>query len=250
MPKGVFKTLMLKTLSEKTGLDTETLTGLIAPQEPPGATDNDPALLDYPEDYGAYPDYGNDYAEPASDEYFQAAPGPSPKAPQTKKIKMPPIYTLVALLANHPELVRLCADLDTLRKLDEEGLELLLPLVELLLENPGYSLNHILGYWRGMHSPGQAEQLAKIAATDLLRPVANSERDNEREFLDCQRRLLRQTLTLLEPVELLRQLADKEAVDEHDLKHLNNAWLKLPREMRSGEAKELFNQIVAKPRQH
>jgi DNA primase len=138
--------------------------------------------------------------------------------------------------------------LETLQKLDDEGIEILLPLVELLLENPNYSLNHILGYWRGVHSADQAETLAKIAATDLLRPVANSERDNQREFIDSQDRLLRKTLAQLAPAELLRHLADKEAVDEHDLKHLNNAWLKLSAEQRTLETKELFNQILGKPR--
>lgn len=244
IPQGVFKALMLKTLSEKTGLDTETLTSLIVPATP--ITDRD-ISPEYPEDlgYGTYPDYMDN--SPLEDYDHRHSPTRN-QAKVSKRVKMSPAYTMIALLANHPELIAHCAALETLQKLDDEGIEILLPLVELLLENPNYSLNHILGYWRGVHSADQAEALAKIAATDLLRPVANSERDNQREFIDSQDRLLRKALAQLAPAELLRHLADKEAVDELDLKHLNNAWLKLPAEQRTVETKELFNQILGKPR--
>lgn len=244
IPQGVFKALMLKTLSEKTGLDTETLTSLIVPATP--ITDRD-ISPEYPEDLGyeTYPDY-MDNAPP--EDYDHRHSPTRNQAKVSKRVKMSPAYTMIALLANHPELIAHCAALETLQKLDDEGIEILLPLVELLLENPNYSLNHILGYWRGVHSADQAEALAKIAATDLLRPVANSKRDNQREFIDSQDRLLRKSLAQLAPAELLRHLADKEAVDELDLKHLNNAWLKLSAEQRTVETKELFNQILGKPR--
>ena len=244
IPQGVFKALMLKTLSEKTGLDTETLTSLIVPATPIADRDISP---EYSEDLGyeTYPDY-MDNTPP--EDYDHLHPPTRNQAKVSKRVKMSPAYTMIALLANHPELIAHCAAMETLQKLDDEGIEILLPLVELLLENPNYSLNHILGYWRGVHSADQAETLAKIAATDLLRPVANSERDNQREFIDSQDRLLRKTLAQLAPAELLRHLADKEAVDEHDLKHLNNAWLKLSAEQRTLETKELFNQILGKPR--
>ncbi|TNF07937.1 MAG: DNA primase [Gammaproteobacteria bacterium] len=244
IPQGVFKALMLKTLSEKTGLDTETLSSLITPETPSPDRENSP---EYPEDkgYEDYPDY-LDRTPPGDIDFPQ--PHSRAQAAVSKRVKMSPSYTMIALLANHPELIAHCASLETLQKLDEEGVEILLPLVELLLENPSYSLNHILGYWRGVHSASQAESLAKIAATDLLRPVANSERDNKQEFIDSQDRLLRKTLAQLAPAELFRHLADKQAVDEHDLKHLNNAWLKLSGEQRTEETKELFNQILGKPR--
>lgn len=245
MPQGVFKALMIKTLSEQTGLDTETLSSLITPPEPaPTDPESDVPVAEYDD----YPNYEDSGSEPYLGDYDSTPVQRSVAPPQTKKVRMPPVYTLIALLANHPELVKFAADPDTLRKLDDEGMELLLPLVELLLENPGYSLNHILGYWRGVHNADQAEQLAKIAATDLFDPVAKNHRNNEREFLEGQNRLLRPILALLEPNELIRHLADKEAVDEHDLKRLNDAWVKLPQEKRNEETKLLFNQIVAKPR--
>ena len=161
---------------------------------------------------------------------------------------MSPAKTLIALLANHPELATLVSDLDALRKLDIEGIEILVPLIEVIRENPGYTLNHILGYWRGIHDIDQAEQLTEIAATDLLRPVANSDRDNSKEFQDILNRLLRHVTSSLPPLEFFHYLADKDVIDDYDLKNLNRAWLDLPSDQKNTETKALFNQIVAKPR--
>jgi DNA primase len=254
MPPGVFKTLMMKTLSQRTGLDTETLTSFIEPAELPTELEQE-SPPDY--DQGEYPDYYNDIESGQYDETGNPSPSPVQRQayqrPQ-KRVKMPPAQTLIALLANHPVLVKLITDLDTLKnlnteELDIEGMEILIPLIELLQENPDYTLNHILGYWRGIHDVDQAEQLTEIAATDLLRPVANGSRNNEREFQDILSKLLRlSSTTALTPLELFHHLAEKETIDDHDLKALNCAWLELSDELRSKETKELFNQIVRKPR--
>jgi len=256
MPPGVFKTLMMKTLSQRTGLDIETLTGFIEPAELPTELEQE-SPPDY--DQGEYPDYYNDIESGQYDETSHPSSSPLQRQayqrPQ-KRVKMPPTQTLIALLVNHPKLAKLITDLDTLKNLDTEeldieGMEILIPLIELLQENPDYTLNHILGYWRGIHDVDQAEQLTEIAATDLLRPVANSSRNNEREFQDILSKLLRlSSTTTLSPLELFHHLAEKETIDDHDLKALNSAWLELPDELRSKETKELFNQIVSKPRRH
>ena len=247
MPQGVFKTLMLKTLSQRTGLDTETLTSLIKPIEPP---------QDY--DQGEYPEYYSDTTSTTKGNQFHDESLPRKREaigrPQ-KRMKMPPAQTLIALLANHPQLANLITDLDALKGLqtDEieiEGLEILIPLVELIRKNPSYTLNHILGYWRGIHDIGQAEQLTEIAATDLLRPVADSNRDNEKELQDILNKLLRHSTANMTPLELFHHLAEKETIDDQDLKTLNHAWLGLPDNLRNEETKALFNQIVKKPRHH
>lgn len=262
MPQGVFKTLMLKTLSQRTGLDTETLTNLIKPIEPPQTSIQD---QEPPQDYdqGEYPEYysGANYSEttsPTKGNQFHDESLPRKREaigrPQ-KRMKMPPAQTLIALLANHPQLANLITDLDALKALqtDEieiEGLEILIPLVELIRKNPSYTLNHILGYWRGIHDIEQAEQLTEIAATDLLRPVADSNRDNEKELLDILNKLLRHSTANMSPLELFHHLAEKETIDDQDLKTLNHAWLGLPDDLRNEETKALFNQIVKKPRHH
>jgi DNA primase len=251
MPKGVFKTLMLKTLSQRTGLDTETLSGLIKPIEPstPPEYDQEPPLAHSHEEYPEY--YGETQT---SHQYQRSKPGQQQtyvtqkSSLQQKRVKMPPTQTLIALLVNHPELTKLVTDLDALRHLEIEGLDLLIPLVELIRENPHYTLNHILGYWRGIHDIDQAQRLTDIAATDLLRPVANSNRDNTKEFQEILDRLLRHSTTNLTPLDLFHHLATKETIDDHDLKSLNRAWLELPEEQRNTETKALFNQIAGKPR--
>ena len=243
MPLGVFKALMLKTLSQKTGLDTDTLSGLIEPIEPVAPEyDQEPPA---PEDTGDYPEYyggtghANEQNMPRQRDVLIR---------REKRVKMPPTHTLIALLANHPELVSLITDVNTLSHLEIEGIDILVPLVKVIQENPAYTLNHILGYWRGIHDVGQAEQLTEIAATDLLRPAPNSNRDNKKEFQDILNQLLRHSTGKLVPLELLQYLATKEAVDDHDLKNLNTAWLNLPEGQRTEETKALFNQILGKPR--
>jgi DNA primase len=253
MPQGVFKTLMLKTLSQQTGLDTETLSGLIAPAEPPKPPEYDQEL---PPDsnYEGYPEHYSDTdtnqpyddSKPRQREAYGARI--KKHSPEQKRVKMSPAKTLIALLANHPELATLVSDLDTLRNLDIEGIEILVPLIEVIRENPSYTLNHILGYWRGIHDIDQAEQLTEIAATDLLRPVASSDRDNAKEFQDILNKLLRHATSSLPPLEFFHYLAGKDVIDDHDLKNLNRAWIDLPSDQQNAETKALFNQILEKPR--
>ena len=257
MPPGVFKTLMLKTLSQKTGLDTETLTGLIEPVEAPTTTEYEGEMPEG-DDQGDYPEYYAD-ASTTQNDNIQPPDFQSPRQRETfgrpkKRLKMPPAQILIALLANHPELAKHIQDLDALKGLQQddqgpEGIEILIPLVELIQENPSYTLNHILGYWRGIHDIEQAEQLTEIAATDLLRPVGSSHRDNEKEFQDILNKLLHHTAIGMPPMDLFQHLSAKDTVDEQDLKALNRAWLELSDELRNEETKALFNQILKKPRQ-
>jgi DNA primase len=247
MPLGVFKALMLKTLSQKTGLDTDILSGLIEPIEPvvPEYDQEPPA----PEDTGDYQEYNGDAGPHTGHANEQNMPRQRDVLiRREKRVKMPPTHTLIALLANHPELVSLITDVNTLSHLEIEGIDILVPLVKVIQEHPTYTLNHILGYWRGIHDVSQAEQLTEIAATDLLRPAPNSNRDNNKEFQDILNQLLRHSTKKLVPLELLQYLATKEAVDDHDLKNLNTAWLNLPEGKRTEETKALFNQILGKPR--
>ena len=247
MPQGGFKALMLKTLSQKTGLDTETLSELIAPEAPAAPEYGE---VPPPEEADSYPEYFGEEAGADHTDYPETPVRREALTQKEKRVKMPPVHTLIALLANHPVLARLITDLDRLRDLDIEGLDILLPLVEVLHENPSYTLNHILAYWLGMRDASQLEQLTEIAASDLLRAAPNNSRDNEKEFLDILNQLLRHSTNKLEPLELLQHLATKETIDDHDLKNLNRAWLKLSQEQRTEETKSAFNQILGKPRLH
>src|SRR5690606_39844250 len=47
-------------------------------------------------------------------------------------------------------------------------LELLHKVHRVLLDNPDYSLVHLLSYWHGMHGAAERDLLARIAASELL----------------------------------------------------------------------------------
>ena len=256
IPEGVFKELMLKTLAEKTGVDPDTLKGFIKPVETPAANDVPPEWAEqapgyYDEGYddghygnGQNANYGqSDLHQPVNRNAYQRP---------TKRIKLPTEHALIALVCNHPHLFHLVTDddLETLRVLEHEDLDLFIDLIDLLKEHPDYTVNHILGYWRGMRDQSQAELLAEIAATDLLHPVKNSSRNNEQEFRDILSKLKKRAIDQMPPQVLFETLATRENIDSHELKCFNKAWLTLPESERTEATQALFNQILGKPRQH
>ncbi|MEH6617429.1 MAG: DNA primase, partial [Porticoccus sp.] len=100
MPQGVFKALMLKTLSQKTGLDIDTLSGLIEPIEAVAPEhDQEPPP---PEDTGDYPEYYGDAGLDTGHAHEQNMPRQRDVLiRRERRVKMPPTHTLIALLANH-----------------------------------------------------------------------------------------------------------------------------------------------------
>lgn len=266
MPQGVFKTLMLKTLSQRTGLDTNTLIALIEPAKNAVSPEYNDMSSDF--DHDEYQLYDPTNSENYTDNRRPIKPtknnlSPFYRSQQARKnsfshrrYQRPPAQKLVALLANHPALARLVTNLDTLKHLQKnnteiEGIELLVPLIELINDNPNYTLNHILGYWRGIYDLDQTERLTEIAASDLLHPsINNSDRDNEQEFQDMLNKLLRQSTNSMKSMEIFSYLTEKETIDDQDLKLLNNAWFELPTDLRNEETRALFNQIVKKSTLH
>ena len=250
MPLGVFKTLMIQTLSQRTGLDVITLSKLIEPAHDPMQ-----AYQEVEKEKVKSDDYLEYYGDLNTKHYLDHSKSNHPKNPNiekssrgNKRIKIPAMQTLIALLANHPELVKYLPNTKVLVDLKTEGTDILISLARIIHENPDYTLNHIIGYWRSIHDQAQAEQLAKIAAIDLFRPLANSHRDNVKEFKEILARLTRNSMVNMAPMDLFLYLATKESIDDHDLKNLNRAWLNLPKEQQNDEIKSLFSQITEKPR--
>tara|TARA_B110000114_G_scaffold47521_1_gene50438 strand:- start:2007 stop:3617 length:1611 start_codon:yes stop_codon:yes gene_type:complete len=250
MPLGVFKTLMIQTLSQRTGLDASTLSKLIEPAHDPMQTHQEKEKEKVKSD-----DYLEYYSDLNTRHHLDHSKSNHPKnsnieksSRKNKRIKIPAMQTLIALLANHPELVKYLPNVEVLADLKTEGTDILISLARIIHENPDYTLNHIIGYWRSTHDQAQAEQLANIAAIDLFRPLANSHRDNVKEFKEILARLTRDSMVNMKPMDLFLYLAKKESIDDHDLKNLNRAWLNLPKEQQNDEIKSLFNQITGKPR--
>ena len=250
MPAGVFKTLMIRNLSERTGLEESELKKLIESEK-----NNSKSLSNH----NQFTDIPNVYFDENSKQIIghhldhsnlrnRSAKEIKAHSNKKKYVKMPAIYTLIALLANQPELEKCLPEDEQLMGWKIDGLSVLNTLTKIIRKNPEYTLNHIIGSMRTIDDTTQAEHFTKIIATDVFRPLTNSSRDNEKEFKEILSRLMRDSLSKMEPLALFDYLDSKENIDDHALKNLNRAWLNLTSEQKNEEMKSLFIRITAKPR--
>ncbi len=242
VPEGVFKELMLSALAAKTGVETSTLKTIIGPAPETAPEDFPSDWHEPPPDYDDIANYGDYDDEPLS--------RPHSHRP-VKRVKLTPERALIALLCNTPTLAGTLSssDLETLRALDSDDLNLFAELAELVAQYPDYTLNHILGYWRGIHGQEQAELLAEIAATDLLQTPDNSTRDNQREFSDILASLHRKVIERMPAITLFETLAAQDSLSEFEHKCFNKAWKELFKSGIDEATQTLINRIRSKPRQ-
>ena len=245
MPLGVFRTLMIKNLSQRTGLEVGELTKIIEPI----VSDNHPPGIGLE----GYPEYATQlttkhYLDHTKLERIATHDPGMFISKGNKRVKMPAIYTLIALLANDPELEVCLPVLEDFPDLKTKGSDMLISLTKIIRENPNYTLNHIIGYMRSINDPSKADHFTKIIATDLFKPLANSSRDNKKEFKEILARLLRDSIAEMEPLDLFDFLAKQETIDDNALKNLNRAWLNLTKDQQNNKMKSLFNKIAEKPR--
>ncbi len=250
LPNGVFREMMFNQLSRITELDADTLKTIIAP--PPPVDGQQQAESDYAGGpAGPAPDYP-DYDIAARDydgENYSSA-GRAQRQPYRKQVKLPLAKMLIALLLNRPALVEQAPEaeqLAQLKALDDGEINRLCNLIELVREHPEYTLNHILGYWRGVFSQEDAAELAESAAADLMDPVADQNRA-EYEFKPLFNKLLMRIRDSKPPLELLQQLAGAQALTETEVKTAKTAWAALLEGPDRELSNQLLNQILAKPR--
>jgi DNA primase len=243
MPSGVFRTLMIRALSKKTDLEESELKRLVKLENNNNQSTYTPNV------------YFDENSEQPIDHHLDHSRLRNRTAPEikissnTKKyVKMPAIYTLIALLANQPELEKCLPENEKLMDLKIDGSNMLESLTKIIRKNPDYTLNHIIGSMRSIDDTEQADHFTKIIATDMFRPLTNSSRDNEKEFKEILTRLLRDSLYEMEPLALFDYLDSKENIDDHALKSLNRAWFKLTSDQKNEEMRSLFNRIASKPR--
>ena len=253
LPTGIFQQLLLDQLAKKTGLATDTLTGLLAPAD----SEAPPQWDEAPADNGNYEDYGDSYegAEHHQVEDYSPAEGYAPQdgepqrtnkttqkqsAPTQKELQLKPLYCLIALLINHPSLAQNLEHREALLKLELDDVEILQGLFTLLAENPDYTLNHILGYWRGVHGQEQGEMLAGIAATDLANIPSQAAESYVKQAQDIVDSLLREDISEQTIEQQIAYLSAKNQLDDHDRNTVFSIWLELPSEERSPE---LINKI-------
>jgi len=242
MPGGVFKTLMIRALSKRTDLEESELKSLVESEN-----NNQPTYTPnvYFDEYSKQPiDHHLDHSRLRNISARQIKTHSNTK----KYVKMPAIYTLIALLANQPELEKYLPENEKLMELKIDGFSMLDNLTKIIRKNPDYTLNHIIGSMRSINDIKQGDYFTKIIATDIFRPLTNSSRDNEKEFKEILTRLLRDSLNEMEPLALFDYLDSKENIDDNALKSLNRAWFKLTSDQKNEEMRSLFNRITSKPR--
>lgn len=205
LPKGVFKELMFDSLASRTGLQRATLEELVAAPEPlpsqardtsepepsghlkvkelqaPLAVEPPPATDSDYSDIPPHPD-PQELPPPADiDEYYPGAGQSEPPAPTSGRYLMPPERKALALLLTYPELASEESDAGFWLEQGNAELRRLGRLLQLLHERSHYQLQHILGYWRANYGENETEQLAAIAANDLLRAAAQLTRKEASE---------------------------------------------------------------------
>ncbi len=244
LPTGVFHQLMIDQLAEKTGLASARLEEIISDEH-----NNPPPWQNPPTDA-----YTHNYADIDGSGYptdvSHAAVPDQSRRPQRsalppntgKKVELSPAHWLIALLAHNPGLIATIDDehIKRLAKLDSPGVEILLPLITLLKEHPDYSLNHLLGYWRGIHGQEQGEQLGKIINSDLITAPGQTDESNRAQVADIVSTLLRNVEANLPPEQQIAALTNKSPLNDEDRKIAITLWHKLKAE---GAAPELILSI-------
>ncbi len=250
MPNGVFKTLMIRTLSKRTDLEESELKSLVKSKNNNSKYSTNNNQSTYTPNV-----YFDENSEQSIDHHLDHSRQRNRSSRQieihsnTKKyVKMPAIYKLISLLANQPELEKCLPENEKLMDLKIDGFNMLDSLTKIIRKNPDYTLNQIIGNMRSIEDTKQADHFTKIIATDMFRPLTNNSKDNEKEFKEILTKLLRDSLYEMEPLALFDYLDSKENIDDYALKSLNRAWFKLTSDQKNKKMRSLFNRIASKPR--
>lgn len=258
LPAGIFQQLLLDQLAKKTGLGTDTLSELLTPPltETPSQWNETPAesarYEDYEPNYDGtehYPGDDNypppaDYADP-SDEPQQEGQKARVRPPREQKAPLlTPLHWLIALLINHPSLAQQLENTQALLKLELSDIDILQSLFTLLEKNPDYTLNHILGYWRGVHGQEQGEILAGIAATELANIPSQGAETYVKQAQDIVDSLLRAVVGEQTIEQRIAYLSAKSQLDDHDRNTAFAIWFELPENERSPELINKIKQLL------
>jgi DNA primase len=242
IPDGVFKQLMLKELARRTDMEIEVLTAIVSPPADTPAEPSDTAPYPPQDGDDIYPIYDQEPSPGYAD--FDTAEPPYPDTGEpatstTKRLKLSAMQRLILLLLHNPSLRTELEALDQWRSLDDPDAELLINLCALLEQNPHYTLNHILGYWRGIYGAERGEALARIVAADMLGSSQLTPRDDVTEFRDIRRHLLKRLESHQSPRQQLESLLARQQLTAEDRKRITL----LQSQLSSDEKNALYQQI-------
>jgi DNA primase len=237
IPQGVFKQLMLEELSRKTGIGVEDLKTYVGNQTT-GYTETKEASPSNPqsktsEDWASEP-------IPAGDDYgYVTEMGEE----RTSKIRLTPIKHLTALLINHPQLAEHIDNIELLETSTETDTALFLKLLKVVKSNPDYKPSHIFAYWHGTFSNSQETQtLQELAAIELYHPPSGTGRDDNQEFCDAYKHVLKEAFYSLPAADKAEHLLNQEKLDERQIKQLHRLRIELPKDEKSTQLKEQIKQ--------
>jgi DNA primase len=161
IPDGVFKTLLFKSLAERTDMDVDSLRRLREVQEKPESTTPD----FHDESDGAPPHFEDDYDQ--FTEGFQdtgAHADSSTSRPPDSGFSDSVLMRALGLIALHPPAALLVAD-EMLPNNSDRTANLLRDVVALVQETPDMSTAALLGYWTNTE---EGEALSAAAAKEVI----------------------------------------------------------------------------------
>jgi DNA primase len=237
IPQGVFKQLMFEELSRKTGIGTDDLKTYVGSQttsykEPRATATNNPDtqnIQDWPsepitdkDDYGYLPQIGGE---------------------KTSKIRLTPIKHLTALLINHPQLAEHIDNIELLERTTDAETVLFLKLLKVVKSNPDYKPSHIFAYWHGTYSnSNETQTLQELAAIELYHPPSGTGRDDNQEFCDAYKHVVKEAFYSLPSADKAEHLLKQEKLDEMQIKQLHKLRIELPKDEKSAQLKEKIKQ--------
>jgi DNA primase len=242
IPQGVFKQLMLEQLSRKTGIgvdDLKTYVGnqtssfIQAREAGEASASNTQSQVQTSQDWVSEP-------IPASDDYGFV---PDTGAERPSKVRLTPIKHLTALLINHPQLAEHIDNTELLAASTDSETALFLKLLKVVKSNPDYKPSHIFAYWHGTYSNSQETQtLQELAAIELYHPPSGTGRDDNQEFCDAYKHVIKDAFYSLPAREKAEHLLKQEKLDERQIKQLHRLRLELPEDGKSDSLKQQIKQ--------
>ncbi len=253
LPDGIFRQLLLDELAKKTGLAPDTLKQFIANQAP--AEEESSLTPDTAPPPDSVPDDYHPEAHESDGQPWPPTPGPETDAPpphwmqqdgnpgyRGKKVKLSPTHWLTGLLAHHPQLIdNIDAEqIEQLKTLNTEGMDLLLAVIELIQQQPDMPLYILLGHWHGTRGAEEKGRLNDIVNSELITEIDTSRVAVEQLFNDTLARLLKDAQQHLPIGQLLKHLDSQPSLSEANRKTAIELWQKLNAE---GAAEELITQL-------
>ena len=237
IPQGVFKQLMLEELSRKTGISVNDLKTYVGNQTnsytEPRETSSSTPQVQASQDWASEP-------IPATDDYVIA---PDMGEERPSKIRLTPIKHLTALLINHPQLAEHIDNTELLAATTDTDTALFLKLLKVVKSNPDYKPSHIFAYWHGTYSNSQETQtLQELAAIELYHPPSGTGRDDNQEFCDAYKHVVKEAFYSLPATDKAEHLLKQEKLDERQIKQLHRLRLELPEDGKSNNLKQQIKQ--------